>query len=178
MHMLKVKINPNLAHKPKKGFPTDELQRRQNEFLLQLQGIYALYCSFATLFFYYFLFCSALLSSFFLSSFFLFLFCFSLLWLRPDRWRCDRIGGSVEIWPDRWRFDRIAGGLTRSLESWRRDRIVGDREVSSASWLSRPSASTFVRWHRNYRPTPTATTASFGIWRREREVKGRERREI
>ena len=52
MDMLKVKINPNLAHKPKKGLPTDELQPRQNEFLLQLQGIFALHCSFATLFFY------------------------------------------------------------------------------------------------------------------------------
>jgi hypothetical protein len=71
MDMLKAKINSNLAHKPKKGLPTDELQLRQNEFLLQLQGIYALHCSFAILFFYYFLFCSALLSLpfFFLSGF-------------------------------------------------------------------------------------------------------------
>jgi hypothetical protein len=50
--MLKVKINSNLTHKSKKGLSMDELQARQNEFLLQ--NIYALYCSFAILFFYYF----------------------------------------------------------------------------------------------------------------------------
>jgi hypothetical protein len=84
MDMLKAKINPNLAHKPRKGLPTDEPQLRQNEFLLQLQGIYALHCSFATLFFYYFLFCSAILS---LPFFFL---CFA-----PLSRGCDRIGGDV-----------------------------------------------------------------------------------
>jgi hypothetical protein len=91
MDMLKAKINPNLAHKPKKGLPTDEPQPRQNEFLLQLQGIYALHCSFATLFFYYFLFCSALLSLpfFFLPFFFL---CSA-----PLSCGYDRIGGSVEM---------------------------------------------------------------------------------
>jgi hypothetical protein len=74
MDMLKAKINSNLAHKPKKGLPMDELQLRQNEFLLQLQGIYALHCSFAILFFYYFVFCSAPLSL----PFFFLLFCSSL----------------------------------------------------------------------------------------------------
>ena len=67
MDMLKAKINSNLAHKPKKGLPMDELQLRQNEFLLQLQDIYALQCSFAILFFYYVvLFCSVL-SKFYLN---------------------------------------------------------------------------------------------------------------
>ena len=41
----------------------DEVQVRQNEFLLQLQGIYALHCLFAILFFYHF---SANLSPLFL----------------------------------------------------------------------------------------------------------------
>ncbi len=54
MDMLKPKINSNLAQKPKKGLPMDEVQVRQNEFLLQLQSIYALHCSFAILFFYHF----------------------------------------------------------------------------------------------------------------------------
>ena len=52
----KVKINSNIAHKPKKWLPMDELHVRQNGFLLQLQAIYALYCSFAISFFYYFVF--------------------------------------------------------------------------------------------------------------------------
>jgi hypothetical protein len=34
MDVLKAKINSNLAHKPKKGLPMDELHVRQNEFLL------------------------------------------------------------------------------------------------------------------------------------------------
>jgi hypothetical protein len=34
MDMLKPKINSNLAQKPKKGLPMDEVQVRQNEFLL------------------------------------------------------------------------------------------------------------------------------------------------
>jgi hypothetical protein len=55
----------------------DELQLRQNEFLLQLQGIYALHCSFAILFFYYFIFFFAPLSL----PFFFILFCSSLPWL-------------------------------------------------------------------------------------------------
>jgi hypothetical protein len=70
MDMLKAKINSNLAHKPKKGLLMDEFQLRQNEFLLQLQGIYALHCSFAILFYYYFVFCSAPLSLFLFSFFY------------------------------------------------------------------------------------------------------------
>jgi hypothetical protein len=69
MDMLKAKINSNLAHKPKKGLPMDKLQLRQNEFLLHLQGIYALHCSFAILFFFIIL-SSVLLLSLFLFSFF------------------------------------------------------------------------------------------------------------
>ena len=97
MDMLKAKINSNLAHKPKKGLPMDELQARQNEFLLQLQGIYALHCSFAIRFFYYFLFCSALLSL----PFFFLLFCSSLPWLWLDRWISGDVTGSVDRWRQR-----------------------------------------------------------------------------
>ena len=61
MDMLKAKINSNIAHKPKKELPMDKLQTRQNEFLLQLQAIYALHCSFAILFFLSFL-CQSLSS--------------------------------------------------------------------------------------------------------------------
>ena len=71
MDMLKAKTNSNIAHKPKKGLPMDKLQVRQNEFLLQLQAIYALHYSFAISLFYYFVFYSA---SLFLLSFFLFSF--------------------------------------------------------------------------------------------------------
>jgi hypothetical protein len=56
MGLPKAKINSNIAHKPKKWLPMDELHVRQNGFLLQLQAIYALHCSFAISFFYYFVF--------------------------------------------------------------------------------------------------------------------------
>jgi hypothetical protein len=69
----KPKINSNIAHKSKKGLPTDELHARQNGFLLQLQAIYALYCSFAISFFYYFV--SGILTP----SLFLFFFFFLVL---------------------------------------------------------------------------------------------------
>jgi hypothetical protein len=68
----KPKINSNIAHKPKKWLPTDELHARQNGFLLQLQAIYALHCSFAISFFYYFV-SGILTPSLFL--FFFFWFC-------------------------------------------------------------------------------------------------------
>jgi hypothetical protein len=53
----KPKINSNIAHKSKKGLPTDEFHARQNGFLLQLQAIYVLYCSFAICHFLFLLFC-------------------------------------------------------------------------------------------------------------------------
>ena len=69
MGLPKTKINSNIAHKPKKWLPLDELHVRQNRFLLQFQAIYALYYSFAILFFYYFVFWN-LTPSLFLFSFF------------------------------------------------------------------------------------------------------------
>ncbi len=56
MGLPKAKINSNIAHKLKKWLPMDELHVRQNGNLLQFQAIYALYCSFAISFFYYFVF--------------------------------------------------------------------------------------------------------------------------
>ena len=69
MSLPKAKINSNIAYKPKKWLPMDELHVRQNGFLLQLQAIYILHCSFAILFFYYFVFWN-LTPSLFLFSFF------------------------------------------------------------------------------------------------------------
>ena len=70
MGLPKAKINSNIAHKPKKWLPMDELHVRQNGFLLLLQAIYALHCSFAISFFFIILFfeTSLPLSSSFLSS--------------------------------------------------------------------------------------------------------------
>ena len=45
MGLPKVKINSNMANKPKKWLPMDELHIRQNRKMLQCQGIYALHCS-------------------------------------------------------------------------------------------------------------------------------------
>jgi hypothetical protein len=56
MGLPKTKINSNIAHKPIKWLPMDELHVRQNGFLLPFQVIYVLHCSFAILFFYYFVF--------------------------------------------------------------------------------------------------------------------------
>ena len=140
--MLKAKINSNLAHKPKKGLPTNEPQPRQNDFLPTVVGHLCL-----TLFICYFIFllfslmfCSSL-SSFFLSSFFLSLFCSSLPWLWPDRWISGDVTGSVEIRPNRWRRDRITGDLIGSVEiwpdRWRFDRIAGELETSPDRWRQR-----------------------------------------
>jgi hypothetical protein len=74
MGLPKAKINSNIAHKPKKWLPMNEFHVRQNGFLLQLQAIYALPCSFAISFFYYFVFLNLTPS--------LFLFSFSVL-LQP-----------------------------------------------------------------------------------------------
>ena len=62
MGLSKAKINSNIAHKLEKWLPMDELHVRQNGFLLQLQAIYALHCSFAISFFYYFVFWNLTLS--------------------------------------------------------------------------------------------------------------------
>ncbi len=56
MGLPKAKINSNITHKLKKWLLMDELHVRQNGNLLQFQAIYALHCSFAILFFYYFVF--------------------------------------------------------------------------------------------------------------------------
>ena len=72
MGLPKTKINSNIAHKLKKWLSMDKLHVRQNGFLLQLQAIYALHCSFAILFFLLFCF----LKPHFLSLLFFFLlFC-------------------------------------------------------------------------------------------------------
>ena len=70
MGLPKAKINSNIANKPKKWLPMDELHMRQNGNLLQCQAIYALHCSLGISFFFIILFSetSLLPSSSFLSS--------------------------------------------------------------------------------------------------------------
>ena len=76
MGLPKAKINSNIANKPKKWLPMDELHMRQNGNLLQCQAIYALHCSLGISFF--LLFCFLKPHSFPLPLFFLL---FYWLWL-------------------------------------------------------------------------------------------------
>ena len=51
MGLSKAKINSNIANKPKKWLPMDELYIRKNRKMLQCQGIYVLHCSLANEYF-------------------------------------------------------------------------------------------------------------------------------
>ena len=135
MDMLKAKINSNIAHKPKKGLPMDKLQTRQNEFLLQLQAIYALHCSFAILFFLSFL-CQSL-SSLSLSLFSIPFSAKTFGWRRLSL--SDSIVSNLEL--DHQEIDQISctatgndpglGDVQVELSIWRRERVCLKRSSAT-----------------------------------------------
>ena len=160
MDMLKVKINSNLAHKPKKGSQRTSFKWAKMSFCYSCKAFMP--CTVHLLSYFFIIFSSVLL---FLSlPFFFLLFCYSLPWLWPDRWINGDVTGSVEIWPNRW----IAEDVTGSLET--------ERCPPPRGWVvRRPPPSSVGTEITDPHPQPQRQALAFGEererWKEEREEK-------